>query len=466
MLTNLLLMTDSYKVTHARQYPPGTERVYSYLEARKGGEYPETMFFGLQYYLKKYLLGPALNGRVVDLKKIDQAGAFFNAHFGTDRLFNREGWLHVLNQHDGRLPLEIRAVPEGLIVPEGNVLMTIENTDPKLYWLTNYLETLLVEAWFPITTGTISREMKKVIWNALIRSGTATSENIAFRLHDFGYRGVSSPESAALGGAAHLVNFKGTDTLAACELLMEYYHADMPGFSIPAAEHSTITSWGREHEGKAYENMLDQFPTGLVAVVSDSWNIFEAARSIWGGDLRMKVLERDGVLVVRPDSGNPSEVLPTLCEILGDRFGFRMNAKGYKVLNDKIRVIQGDGIKRHTLPDILDAVMNAGWSADNLTFGSGGGLLQDCNRDTERMAMKCSHVVVNGIERDVHKKPATDPTKDSKRGRLSLVFRDGRFQTVPEVSDRGEDLLVPVFRNGQLLVDHTLEDVRQRAVLH
>src|SRR3989344_513383 len=135
MLTNLLLMTDSYKVTHARQYPPGTERVYSYLEARKGGEYPETMFFGLQYYLKKYLLGPALNGRVVDLKKIDQAGAFFNAHFGTDRLFNREGWLHVLNQHDGRLPLEIRAVPEGLIVPEGNVLMTIENTDPKLYWL-------------------------------------------------------------------------------------------------------------------------------------------------------------------------------------------------------------------------------------------------------------------------------------------------------------------------------------------
>jgi nicotinamide phosphoribosyltransferase len=461
MFDNLLLMTDSYKVTHWKQYPPGTETVYSYLEARAGGEYRQVVFFGLQYILARYF-----TGQVVTAAKIEQAAEFFKAHFGTDSLFNRRGWEHLLDQHGGRLPIEIRAVPEGTAVPESNVLMTIENTDPKLFWLVNYLETLLVQVWYGCTTATISREMKKIIRAALARSGTDTPANLAFRLHDFGYRGVSSSESAAIGGAAHLVNFLGTDTLAACEMLMQYYKSPMPGFSIPAAEHSTITTWGREHEEAAYLNMLEQYPTGLVAVVSDSWDVRRAAGEIWGTRLREKVLARDGVLVIRPDSGEPRQVLPQILAILADKFGAAKNAKGYRVLNDKVRLIQGDGITRHSLAGILDAVMDAGFSADCVAFGSGGGLLQSCNRDTQRFAMKCSYVVVKGEGQDVFKRPVTDETKNSKRGRLGLIREGGEYRTVPQSQAGANDLLVPVFRDGSILKEWTLDEVRRAAELH
>jgi len=467
MLQNILLMTDSYKVSHYRQYPRGTNKVYSYLEARKGGEYAEVMFFGLQYILKRYLAG-----QVVTKQKIDRAEMLFKAHFGNDTLFNRAGWEHILTEHDGKLPVEIKAAPEGMIIPEGNVMMTIENTCPKCYWLVNYLETLLVQVWYGCTTGTISREMKKIIKNALAKSGTDTPENLAFKLHDFGYRGVSSSESAAIGGAAHLVNFMGTDTLAAIEMLMEYYNADMPGFSIPAAEHSTITSWGQDGEEAAYKNMLEQYPTGLVAVVSDSWDIRNAVKNIWGDRLRNQVVMRDGVLVIRPDSGDPTKVLPALLEMLGTQFGAVENSKGYKVLHQKVRLIQGDGITRRTLEGILNAVMESGWSADNLAFGSGGGLLQNCDRDTQRFAMKCAYAEVDGIGREVYKQPATDKTKNSKKGRLMLVqdpmfetTNGTKFATIPEGTKGFADILMPVFRNGELLCEQTLGEVRARAVI-
>lgn len=465
MLGNIILATDSYKVSHHRQYPPGIAKVYSYLEARLGGEYRDVMFFGLQYIIKRFLLGDNAQGCVVTKAKIDQAEAFFRAHFGNDALFNRAGWEHILAAHDGRLPVVIKAVPEGTIVPEGNVMMTIENTDPRCYWLVNYLETLLVQVWYGCTVGTISREMKKLIKRALAASGTDTPENLGFKLHDFGFRGVSSSESAAIGGAAHLVNFLGTDTLAACEMLMEYYGASMPGFSIPAAEHSTITSWGQGNEALAYRNMLEQFPNGLVAVVSDSWDIRNAVSKVWGKELRDRVVNRDGILVIRPDSGEPEEILPEVLNLAGEAFGHEVNSKGFKVLPSKVRLIQGDGIKRSTLGGILDAVLASGWSADCLAFGSGGGLLQDCNRDTQRMAMKCSHIVVDGEERDVFKAPATDPTKNSKRGRLALVHNGSGLTTVPEKTFGAKDHLVTVFQNGRLVVDQKLDEIRARANL-
>ena len=452
-------MTDSYKVSHYRQYPQGTNKVYSYLEARKGGEYAEVMFFGLQYILKRYF-----TGQVVTKAKIDQAEAVFKAHFGDATLFNREGWEYILTEHGGRLPVVIKAVPEGMIIPEGNVMMTIENTCPKCYWLVNYLETLLVQVWYGCTTGTISREMKKVLKKALAKSGTDTPANLAFKLHDFGYRGSTSSESAAIGGAAHLVNFMGTDTLAAIEMLMEYYGAGMPGFSIPAAEHSTITTWGKYGEEQAYKNMLEQYPTGLVAVVSDSWDICNAVKNIWGDRLRDQVIIRNGVLVIRPDSGDPKKVLPMLLDILGERFGFTVNAKGYRVLNDKVRIIQGDGISRRSLAGILDAVMESGWSADCLAFGSGGGLLQNCDRDTQRFAMKCSYAEVDGVGREVFKQPATDATKNSKRGRLMLAH-DPVFATLSENTPNFTDVLEVVFKDGQLVRDETFEEIRGRAIL-
>ena len=466
MLRNTIIMTDSYKVGNYKHLPPGINKTYLYLEARVGGEYQDVMFFGLQSILKRYFVG-----RVATEKKVILARELFRRHFRSDKVFNYDGWMHIVRDHKGMLPLEIKAIPEGLVVPEGNVMMTVENTCPRCYWLPVYYETILDHVWYGSTVGTISREMKKIIKKALVRSGTDTPENLAYRLLDFGYRGVSSPESSAVGGAAHLVSFLGTDNIAAIEMLQECYDSYMPGFSIPgAAEHTSITSWGEENEELAYSNMLDQFPDGTLAVVSDAWNIRNAVTNIWGEKLRDRVINRNGVLVIRPDSGDPKEVLPDILEITGDKFGYRVNEKGYKVVNDKVRLLQGDGIKRSTLSGILDPIMDKGWSADCVSFGSGGGLLQDCNRDTQRVAMKCSYEEVNKIGRDVFKRPATDPSKNSKRGRLmlacdeSLIRKYGsKYATLPEGTEGYKDALVPVFRNGRLLRYCNFDDVRVNA---
>jgi len=452
---NVILLTDSYKVTHYRQYPPGTERVYSYLESR-GGRFGETVFFGLQYILRRYL-----EGAVVTADRIDQAEAFFARHFGDATLFHRAGWERVLRQHGGRLPVVIRAVPEGTVVPVRNVLLTIENTDPACFWLTNYLETLLVQVWYPTTVATLSREMRKLLLASLRRTGeTATVDT---RLHDFGFRGVSSVESAGLGAAAHLLSFSGTDTLAGCLLAREHYGAEMAGFSIPAAEHSTLTAWGPEGEAASYRHVLERFPHGPVSVVSDSWDVRRACREIWGEELREAVRTRDGVLVVRPDSGDPAETVVEVLEILGERFGADTNAKGFRVLPPYLRVIQGDGIDYDEAARVLDALERRGWSADNLSFGMGGGLLQKLDRDTQSFALKCSHVVVAGVGRDVFKRPATDPGKASKAGRLKLVRDEGgALRTVAE-DDPGEDLLGEVFRDGEVRVLWSFEEVRRRA---
>ncbi len=456
ILQNIILMSDSYKYTHWKQYPANTTKVFSFFESR-GGRYPEIAFFGLQYFIKRYL-----TGKVVTKKKIKQAKRIIGAHLGDPTFFNEEGWLHILCEHDGHLPVEIRAVPEGTVVPISNVMMTIVNTDPAVPWLTNFLETLLSQVWYSATVATQSREMKKTILRYLDETGTP--EDIGFKLHDFGYRGSTSPESAAIGGAAHLVNFLGTDTVAGIEMAMGYYDAvEMPGFSVPATEHSTMTSWGQEQEVSAYRNVLEQYPTGIVSVVSDSYDIFKACSDHWGKTLKDEVLERDGVLVVRPDSGEPVEVLMKIFPILGDAFGTEINDKGYKLLNPKVRVIQGDGIDHAMLESILAAMKDAGWSADNITFGSGGGLLQKVNRDTQKFAIKCSAALVDGAWRDVIKDPITDPGKKSKKGRLALVLNKGEYKTVNFGTEHESNLLVPVFRNGEILKEYTFEEVRARA---
>lgn len=453
----LILLTDSYKISHWKQYPRETARIFSFFESR-GGKFPEIVFYGLQYYLKRYL-----EGCVVTEEDIAYAKQYFALHFGTDTLFNEAGWRYIVHAHGGRLPVEICAVAEGTVVPTKNVLMTVVNTDPNVPWITNYLETLLSQVWYPSTVATQSREMKKVIAHALVATGTP--ELVGFKLHDFGYRGSTSVESAGLGASAHLVNFQGTDTLAGIDIARQYYGESMAGFSIPAAEHSTITSWGRDHEAEAYEQMLDAFPDGLVAVVSDSYDIYHACRNLWGKRLRDKVLARNGTLVVRPDSGNPPEVVVQVLDILGDAFGSRQNDKGFRVLNDKIRVIQGDGIDYDMLGKVLDAMRLRGWSADNIAFGSGGGLLQKVNRDTQKFAFKCSAAEINTVWRDVSKDPITDPGKRSKAGRLALVREQESFRTVREEDARSKNLLVPVFRDGVVLNSSSFADIRTRAAL-
>jgi nicotinamide phosphoribosyltransferase len=232
------------------------------------------------------------------------------------------------------------------------------------------------------------------------------------------------------------------------------------GFSIPAAEHSTITSWGRENEVVAYENMLDQYPEGLVAVVSDSYDIYNACASLWGGVLKEKILNRKGTLVVRPDSGIPKDIVLEIVTILGEKFGYTTNEKGYKVLHPNIRVIQGDGVDYVSIGEILDNLKNAGWSADNIAFGMGGALLQKLDRDTQKFAFKCSAALINGQEIEVYKDPITDQGKKSKRGRLKLVQTETGFVTKNQ-HEEGKDCLVPVFKNGRLMKKYDFEGCRK-----
>lgn len=457
MSDNIMLLTDSYKVSHWMQYPPGTEVIYSYFESR-GGKFDQTVFFGLQYFTKKYL-----EGQVVTKEKIDEAEEMFNAHFGGP-VFNRKGWEYILEKHNGYLPIRIKAVPEGTVVPGKNVLMTLENTDPNCFWLTNYLETLLVQIWYPTTVATQSREMKKVINRYLEETGDPAG--IDFKLHDFGFRGVSSVETAGIGGAAHLVNFMGTDTFEGLVVARRYYGENMAGFSIPASEHSTITSWGRKKEVEAMRNMLTKYPSGLVACVSDSFDIYKACSELWGKELKDEVLARDGTLVVRPDSGDPPTVVVKCLELLWEAFGGETNTKGYRVLDPHVRMIQGDGIDFEMLERILSAMKNNKFSADNIAFGSGGGLLQKLNRDTLKFAFKCSSITVNGEESDVYKDPITAAGKKSKRGRLKLVREDGAHGSVLTTvgpDDEREDVLETVFENGNLVKETTFAEVRELA---
>ena len=464
-LLTAIIRTDSYKFSQWMQYPSDTTHISSYIESR-GGE-QESVFFGLQAFIKEYMLTP------ITMRDIDRAEKIVTAH---GLPFNREGWEIIVNEHGGLLPLEIEAVPEGTVMPTRNVQVQVVNTDPRLFWLTSYIETAMLRGvWYPSTVATKSRKMKKIIAAALHKtSDVPVNDQLFFKLHDFGARGASSTETAMLGGMAHLVNFMGTDTFEAIPAVMELYNTDeVVGFSIPASEHSTITSWGRENEVKAFENMIDKFagPGKLYACVSDSFNIYEAAGDLWGTKLKDKIIAKGGTLVVRPDSGDPETVPVEVIEILMDKFGFTVNSKGFKVLPPYIRLIQGDGINEHSLPKIIDNMIAKGFSIDNIAFGMGGGLLQAWNRDTLKYAMKASaRRDTNGKWHDVFKDPISDHGKLSKKGRLGLVLGAGlgtsTIMTVPkDVADRKGNMLRPVFRDGELLVDDTFAAIRARATV-
>ncbi len=464
-ILNLILNTDSYKPSHWLQYPPGATNQFSYIESR-GGEHPYTLMFGPQIFFKEYLSKP------ITQSDIEEADAFLAAHIGPG-IFNRAGWQHILDKYNGYMPVRICAVPEGTVVPTHNILLSIELTeeaenDANLVWLVSYLETALLRAvWYPTTVATNSYSMKQTIKKYLEMTGDVSL--LPFKLHDFGARGVETFESAGVGAAAHQVNFMGSDTMTGILFARKYYNTnEMTAFSIPAAEHSTMTSWGgRAGEVKAMENMIEKFskPGSLYAVVSDSYDIYNAVIQHWGTTLRSKVLKYGGTLVVRPDSGDPVEVTLRCIQLLAEKFSCSVNEKGYKVLNPHIRLIQGDGIDGEMVEKILANFAKNGWSADNIAFGSGGGLLQKVDRDTQKFAMKCSAMKVNGEWIDVFKDPITDSVKKSKKGRLTLVrnletselstIREDRFDTNTQAVQ-----LVPVFENGKILEEYTFAEVR------
>jgi nicotinamide phosphoribosyltransferase len=464
---NLLLLADAYKYAHHKLYIPGTTKIYSYLESR-GGAFPETVFYGLQYFLKEYLEGQAFTQ--ADIVEADDT---LSSVFERKDVFSREIFEYILKAHDGKLPVRIKAVQEGSVVPVHNVLMTIENTDPKCYWLTNFLETLLMQVWYPSTVATLSREVRKVVEQYFEATADDSSKSaIDFVLNDFGFRGVSSVESAGLGGSAHLINFLGSDTVYASTFAKKYYDAKkIYGLSVPATEHSIMTLLGEKGEARTFQHVLNSYPEGIVACVSDSYNIFNAVENLWGTEFKQQILDRKGTLVIRPDSGDPVKTLTKVFEILFEKFSFTVNNKGYKVLPQQVRVIQGDSIDMFSIPLIYESLKKNNISAENLVLGMGGALLQKVNRDTQKFALKCSYAEINGDWVNVKKQPVemnengemVKSFKTSKAGKLKLVKIADRYQTTDTYSNHYDDELLTVFENGTLVRQYTFEQVRERA---
>ena len=460
-LINIISRTDSYKTSHYLQYPPGLTDMYSYISPR-ASTYTDIPFFGAQAFIKTKLLDDPITAE--DVKYQARRAKLHGVPF------NYDGWMRVVNKWGGYAPIQIDAVPEGTITSPKNIQVRVTNLDPDLPWSTGQSEMSLLRAvWYPTTVAAVSRKMKSFIYQGLLQTSMNPDAELPFKLHDMGGRGVSSEESAMLGGMGHLVNFMGTDTYEAIEAAYEYYDEEMAGFSIPASEHSTITAWGREHEADAFLNMLTNHPTGMVACVSDSYNIYRATSQLWGTQLKEQVKARDGVLIVRPDSGSPTSMVLDVVDRLMECFGFSVNAKGFKVLPDYVRAMHSDGMTEETIPRLLQNSIDRGISIDNFAMGMGGGLLQKVDRDTLGYAMKASAAKVNGEWRDVYKDPVTAPDKKSLRGQMSLVNIPGQGQQTILTENLGmtgyEDMLRPIYRAGELLVDDSFATIRERAAL-
>lgn len=457
---NLIFTLDSYKAAHWKMMPKGTTHVYSYFESRSGAHYPYSVFFGLQYLVKKWLTKP------VTQEMLDEAGDFLDIHFFDNKgLFNKEQWQYIIDKHNGYLPLKIKAVPEGTKVPNSNIMMSVENTDPECYWLTNAMETLLTHIWYPIAVATKSN----YIVSELKRMFEKTSDNVdlyKFYLHDFGARGVATMEQVGVGGMAHLLNSLGTDSLMAAPFAEKYYNADKNNlaFSVAASEHSIQTAFGRERQYDVTKDLCERFPDGILSIVSDSYDIEEAVKT-YCTDLKDTILKRNGKFVVRPDSpryygDKPEFQICWIAEQLWNGFGGTINSKGYKVLNEKVGIIMGDGLVDEDIFRCLKTLEGEGFSAETCVYGQGGGLLQKVNRDTQRSAFKSSAQKRHGWWTDVYKEPR-DTSKASKRGRLKLILKDGKYQTVRQ-EEAGDDLLEVVFENGKLIREQTFDQVKNR----
>lgn len=463
MNTNILLATDSYKASHYKQYPAGAEYVTSYIEARGSDDtdFDFVVTLGIQAYIREYLSVPFTRADLEEAKEV------FEAH---GEPFNYKGFEYILTRYNGMMPVEIKALPEGTIAPLSVPLVQITNTDPNVPWLTSFLETSLLRAiWYPSTVATNSMVIRRALKAYAAKS--ATDESVDFKLHDFGARGVSSSESAMIGGFAHLATGAlGTDTVEALRFARKYYGAPMAGFSIPASEHSTITTWGEGNgEVDAYRNMINQFggKGNMFACVIDSYNPDVAIDSLWAGELREEVVNNGGTIILRPDSGNPLTEPVRIVQKVMDNFGYTRNAKGYKVLPDFIRVIQGDGITKTSILKIIENLDAAKISLDNIAFGMGGGMLQQVNRDTLKFAMKANEIVIDGERRDVYKRPMTDTGKASKAG-AQAVFNhevEGLIPIREDLTTSDENELKLVYASGFVSPKWmtTLEEIRERA---
>ena len=458
---NFLLDADSYKLSHRFVYPKNIKGMFSYIEPRIAHEIVVPV--GLQMWLMKVLSKP------ITVEMIDEAEKFAAAH---GEPFDRSDWEYIIEKYDGYIPITIRAVREGTPVPSQNVLITIECTDERVFWLASYTETCIQRAvWYPTTIASSDYKIKKSIIRQFERTG-ADMANLPFMLHDFGGRGVSSEESAQIGGMAHLVNFMGSDNISGVRAANFYYEIPMAAYSVPASEHTIQTSFGStaEQQVEYLRTMIQTFgkPGAILSIVIDGYHTFREAAALCT-ILKDEIIASGAKVVFRPDSGDPMEIVPKLLQMQAEAFGYEVNERGYKKIN-YVGVIQGDGVDALLIDMLLLKIANLGFRADNVVFGSGGALLQKVNRDTYKFAQKACAILVDGAWVGISKDPVTDPGKKSKAGVLALVRsnKTGEYKTVSRdlpYDGEWEDQLQLVYRNGQIFNKIKFDDVRKNTGL-
>ncbi|WP_462251184.1 nicotinate phosphoribosyltransferase [Ekhidna sp.] len=479
---NTLNLADGYKVDHRNQYPEGTELVYSNWTPRKSRipGVDKVTFFGLQYFIKKYLQED-FDRNFFNKPKQEVVAEYrrrINAYLGPDAIT----FEHVEALHDlGYLPVEIKALPEGTRVPLRTAMFTIKNTLPQFFWVTNFLETILsCVIWMPCTSATISLEYRKILNQYAIETG-GDMEFVPFQGHDFSFRGMAGLEAAMMSGAGHLLNFTGTDTIPAIDFLEEYYNADatkeMIGASVPATEHSVMCMGTELDEIETFKRLINEtYPTGIVSIVSDTWDFWKVITE-YVPQLKEQILVRDGKVVIRPDSGDPIKIIcgdpeaevgtpeyKGAVECLYETFGGTISETGYKLLDQHIGLIYGDSITLERCQQICENLKQKGFASTNVVFGIGSFTYQYVTRDTFGFAMKATYGEVNGQGREIFKDPKTDDgTKKSARGLLG-IYKDANGNL--EMKDRADyeteagGELKTVYKDGQLLVEMSLAEIR------
>lgn len=480
---NPLLLTDGYKLDHRRQYPEGTSLVYSNWTPRKSriNGINEVVFFGLQYFLKKYIIEDFAKNFFQQPKEevIRKYTRRINNYLGE----NQVGTKHIEALHNlGYIPMVFKALPEGVSVPVRVPMFTMYNTLPEFFWLTNYFETLLsAVVWMPCTSASIAKQYRKVL-NKYAAETSSLEEFVTWQGHDFSMRGMAGIEAAVLSGAGHLLSFTGTDTIPAIDFLEEYYNAnadnELIGDSVAATEHSVMCMGTDEGEFDTFKRLIMEiYPKGIVSIVSDTWDLWKVLTD-YLPRLKNEISSREGKVVIRPDSGDPVDILcgnvagkheaekKGVIELLWEVFGGTINEKGYKELSPKIGAIYGDSITIERATQICERLKQKGFASTNVVLGIGSYTYQYNTRDTFGFAMKATYGEVNGVGREIFKDPVTDDgTKKSAKG-LMQIYQDeqGNYQLKDQCTWAEEQVgeLREVFRDGKLLIDDSLAEIRKR----
>lgn len=490
-----ILLTDGYKLDHRRQYPEGTQFVYSNWTPRSCAYYPEAeegvVVFGIQYFIREYLIEKIQKSffEVPKTKAVSWFKRRIDTFLGPD---NQVGTKHIEALWDlGYLPIEIKALPEGSLCPIRVPALTLINTMPEFFWLTNYLETLIsTSLWLPMTSATSARLYKKELLRHAKKTGFE-NDFLGFMIHDFSMRGMAGVEAAIMSGMAHLTSFVGSETIPAIEALEEYYFADadkeLIAATVPATEHSVMCAGGKEDEFETFRRLITEvYPKGFISIVSDTWDFWQVITD-YVPRLKEDILAREGRVIIRPDSGVPEDIICGVdpakytkeeyealpehirkgaYECLWDVFGGRINSKGYKVLDSHIGMIYGDSITLERQKTIYARLEAKGFAATNLVLGVGSYTYQYKSRDSLGFAMKATWCQVNGEGREIFKDPKTDDgVKKSLKGLIKVNLVDGKYVATDQVTKEEEDMdnqLETVFINGELVVRHSLEEIRKR----